>query len=77
MTVLSYVPAPLGFGVRCQIGNVHDQHEVGPDSEIGLSTVGHYATPTATTDASDSNTYGRQHAQGLARGPLRPRCQRP
>jgi hypothetical protein len=31
MTVLTYVPAPLGFGPRCQIGNAHDQHEVGPD----------------------------------------------
>ena len=31
MTVLTYVPAPLGFGARSQIGNVHDQHEVGPD----------------------------------------------
>jgi hypothetical protein len=31
MTVLSYIPAPLGFGARCQIGNMHDQHEVGPD----------------------------------------------
>lgn len=30
-TVLAFVPAPLGFGVRRQIGDVHDQHEVGPD----------------------------------------------
>ena len=77
MTVLSYVPAPLGFGTRCQIGNVHNQHEVGPDSKLGLGTVGHHATPTATTDASDSNTYDGRHAQGLARGPLRPGCERP
>jgi hypothetical protein len=77
MTVLSCVPAPLGFGAGCQIGNVHNQHEVGPDSKLGLGTVGHHATPTATTDASDSNTYDGRHAQGLARGPLRPGCERP
>lgn len=29
--VLTYVPAPLGFGARCQIGNVQAPHEVGPD----------------------------------------------
>jgi hypothetical protein len=77
MTVLTYIPAPLGFGARCQIGNMHDQHEVGPDSELGLSTVAHHATPTATTDASYSNPHRGRHAQGLARGPLRAGCQRP
>jgi hypothetical protein len=77
MTVLTHVPAPLGFGRAVKSAMCTINTRWGLTNQLGLSTVVHHATPTATTDASSSNTYRGQHVQRLARGPLRPRCQRP